>query len=69
MVYPCEDFSSDEEVPDSDVQPLLVASLEINGISDKQTTCEIEKWASVPCIVNSTLVRMELCLTLLSSSK
>jgi len=36
MVHPGEDFSSDEEGPDSDVQLLHVASLEMNGISDKQ---------------------------------
>ena len=33
-----QDYSSDEQGPDSDVQLLHVASLQMNGISDKQKT-------------------------------
>ena len=37
--YPGEDFSSVEEG-----QLLHVASLEMNGIRDKQKTCENDEW-------------------------
>ena len=55
MVYPREDFSSDEEGPDSDVQLLHVASLEMNGIRDKQETCESDEWWEVVEVGNNTL--------------
>ena len=55
MVYPGEDFSSNEEGPDSDVQLLHVASLEMNGIRDKQETCESDEWWEVVEVGNSTL--------------
>lgn len=42
MDYPGEDYSSDEEGPDSDVQLLHVASLEMNGISNKQDAGETD---------------------------
>ena len=53
--YPGEDFSSDEEGPNSVVQLLHVASLEMNGIRDKQKTCENDKWWEVVEVGNSTL--------------
>ncbi|KAL9958108.1 hypothetical protein ACROYT_G035079 [Oculina patagonica] len=40
MHYPSEDYSSDEEGPDSDVQLLHVASLEMNSINNKQSPRE-----------------------------
>ena len=55
MDYPGEDYSSDEEGPDSDVQLLHVASLEMNGISDKQKACENDEWREVVDVGNSTL--------------
>ena len=42
--YPGEDYSRDEEGPDSDVQLLHVASLKMNGILDKQKTCKSDEW-------------------------
>ena len=53
--YPGEDFSSDEEGPNSEVQLLHVASLEMNGIRDKQKTCENDEWWEVVEVGNSTL--------------
>ena len=55
MVYPQEDFSSDEEGPDSDVQLLHVASLEMNGIRDKQGICESDEWWEVVEVGNNTM--------------
>ena len=56
MVYPGEDFSNDEGGPDSDVQLLHVASLKVNGISDKQETCESDReWWEVVEVGNNTL--------------
>ena len=55
MDYSGEDSSSDEEGPDSDVQLLHVASLEMNGISDKQKTSENDEWWEVVEVGNSSL--------------
>ena len=54
MVYP-EDFSSEEEDLDSEIQLLHVASLEMYGISNKQKTCENDEWWEVVQVGNSTL--------------
>ncbi|PFX30265.1 Retrovirus-related Pol polyprotein [Stylophora pistillata] len=47
MVYPREDFSSNEEGSDSNVQLLHIASLEMNGFRDKQKTYENGEWWEV----------------------
>ena len=55
MDYPGEGYSSDEEGPESDVQLLHVASLEMNGIRDKTKTSESDEWWAVVEVGNSTL--------------
>ena len=42
--YSGEFSFSDEVGPDSDVQLLHVASLEINGVSDRQKPSENDEW-------------------------
>lgn len=57
MDFPEEDYSSDEEGPDSDVQLLHVASLEMNGISNKRNASENDEWWEVvQCAVVSTCI-------------
>ena len=53
--YSGEDSSSDEEGPDSDVQLLHVASLEVNGVSDTQEPSENDEWWEVVEVGNSSL--------------
>ena len=55
MDYSGEDSSSDEEGPDSDVQLLHVASLEVNGVSDTQEPSENDEWWEVVEVGNSSL--------------
>ena len=56
MDYP-ED-SSEEEGRDSNMHLLHVASLKMNGIKEKQNTCESDVWWEVLQAVNLTLVPM-----------
>ncbi|KAL9953968.1 hypothetical protein ACROYT_G041452 [Oculina patagonica] len=46
MHYPSEDYSSDEEGPDSEVQLLHVASLEMNSINNKQSLRENDEFSA-----------------------
>ena len=55
MDYSGEDSSSDEVGPDSDVQLLHVASLEMNGVSNKQKTSENDEWWEDVEVGNSSL--------------
>ena len=55
MHYPSEDYSSDEEGPDSDVELLHVASLEMNSINNKQGPRENDEWWEVVEVGNSAL--------------
>ena len=55
MDYSGEDSFSDEEGPDSNVQLLHVASLEMNGVSDKQKPSENDEWWEVVEVGNSSL--------------
>jgi len=48
MDFPEEDYSSDEEGPDSGVQLLHVASLEMNGISNEE--CQWKRWMVGGCV-------------------
>ena len=60
-----DEYSSEKEGADRDLQLLHVASLEINRINDNQNPgekdewCEFLKWAIAPCFVSSTRVPMQ----------
>ena len=56
MDNPGEDYSSDEEGPDSDLQLLHVASLEMNGISDKRNASKNDEWWEIVQVGNSALL-------------
>lgn len=57
MDFPEEDYSSDEEGPDNGVQLLHVASLEMNGISNKRNASENDEWWEVVQVCSSALYR------------
>ena len=55
MHYPSEDYSSDEEDPDSYVQLLHLASSKMKSINDKQSPRENDEWWEVVEVGNSSL--------------
>ena len=58
-----EDSSEQEESPDGNMRLLHVATLKMNGIKDRQNSCENSEWsyklATAPSTVNLTPVPMQ----------
>ena len=50
-----EDSSEEEESPDGNMRLLHVATLKMNGIKDRQNSCESSVWWEVLQIGNGTL--------------